>query len=241
MRLDPWAIELKHSAYIRKIIRSKLPWADEDRQEKLYTEVMRGVRAAGAKGYELRGEYGIKSLKHFLKVITWRRIVDYLRRKTSEERRLGKESYRVDADVYKLGEEDADIRLFLKQGPCEHVHSIGGVEVEPILDKLRNKQMWTAWAVQNELSREKRKQIIEARFNGEQLPRGTPKTPAEIRQRIAEDWGISPEAVRLRLYRGRKKFRTLWDRERRLRKLRRERDIALAIRWGKNNQVFPHY
>lgn len=216
MKLNLWDIELRHRGYIMKIIRDKLPRANDAQHEEVYQAVIKSVRLKAEKGYELRAEYGIKSLRTFLKRITLRRVIDYLRKRSVLERD-GEAATQVDLDVDRIGALDENIEGFLKRGPRARVTHIGGVEVRPLLNQIRNRLMWIALAEQLDLGR----RIAEDRAHGWRAHRGKRiLTRAEIMERIASDWGISIEAVRLRLYRDRRRFRMLYDKAKRLQDLK---------------------
>jgi DNA-directed RNA polymerase specialized sigma24 family protein len=216
MRLNLREIEVYQGEYIRRVIAFKLPWAKDDQLERIYQAVINALRKKAEKGYEFKAKYGVKSLRTFLKKITRRRVVDYIRKKGAEERKglVDRQTY---LDVDKIGAADENIENFLKHGPRQHIETIGGVEVRPLLHRLRNQLMWITWAEQNEL----RGQIQRDKRDGwPDAQRRRVKTRVEIKAEIARDWGISEEAVRLRLYRGKRKFRALYEKERRLQGIR---------------------
>jgi DNA-directed RNA polymerase specialized sigma24 family protein len=217
MKLNMWDVELKQEGYIKKIIRFRLPYANDADLEGVYQAVLKSLRRKVAKDYELKAKYGVKSLKTFLKRITLRRVVDYLRKRSVLEQ-TGEAPIQVNRDLTKIGVLDENIERFLRRGPRKNVTHVGGIEIRPLLNQIGNKLMWITLAEQlaqsEKIERERRLGWNE--HGGKRV-----LTRKEIIERIASDWGISTEAVRLRLYRSRRKFRMLWDRAKRLQDLKR--------------------
>lgn len=222
MKLDLRDIEIHHRGYIYKIIMNKLPRATDEQHDRVYRAVLKSLRKKAEKGYELKAKYGVKSLRTFLKRITLRRVIDYLR-KRSEDEQAGWAEQQVDLDVNQLGAMDENIESFLKHGPRERIRSVGGIEIKPILDKIPNKLMWITWGTQLELNRQIEQEQAEGWLDamGRRVA-----TDLEIKRRIAKSWGISPEAVRLRIYRAKKKCRKLWEQARRFQWFRLRLDMS---------------
>ncbi len=134
--------------------------------------------------------------------------------------REGEAASQVYVEMDRIGALDENIERFLKRGPRARITHIGGIEVRPLLNQIRNKLMWITLAEQLDLGR----RIERDRLNGWNEHRGKRVlTREEIMRRIASDWRISTEAVRLRLHRGKRKFRMLYERERRRQELRASR------------------